>query len=57
MSTKKQPSEPNDKKKSDLEVHDLKPAKDPKAGAGKPSTQNKNRPTKTGEVDFMKDLG
>jgi hypothetical protein len=57
MSTKKQSSAPQDKKKSEVEIHDLKPTRDPKGGAGRSSTENKNRPTKTGEVDFMKDLG
>jgi hypothetical protein len=56
MTANKQHSEPSKKRKADLEIRDLKPPTDPKAGAAKPRAEGKGRAVKTGEIDFMKEF-
>jgi len=54
MMTTKQEPQPPEKKKSNVEVRDLKPKKDPKAGSNKSQTEEQNRSGRTGEIDFMR---
>jgi hypothetical protein len=55
MTTKKQePQQTPEKKKSDIEVRDLEPKKDPKAGSSKSQAEGKDQPRRTGEIDFMR---
>jgi hypothetical protein len=54
MTTKKQEPQPPEKKKSDVEVRDLEPKKDPKAGSSKSQGEGKDQPRRTGEIDFMR---
>jgi hypothetical protein len=52
MTTKQEPQPPE--KKSNVEVRDLKPKKDPKAESNKLQTEEKIRSGRTGEIDFMR---
>jgi len=55
MTTKKQePQQPPKKKKSDIEVRDLEPKEDSKAGSSKSQGEGKDQPRRTGEIDFMR---
>jgi hypothetical protein len=54
MTTKKQEPQPPEKKKPDVEVRDLEPKKDPKAGSSKSQGEGKDQPRRTGEIDFMR---
>jgi hypothetical protein len=42
-----------EKKERKLEIHDLKPKKEAKGGAGEPGTSEKRPSGSTGEIDFM----
>ena len=53
---KKRDPQPPEKKKSDVEVRDLEPKKDPKAGSSKSQVDGKNRPRRIGEIDIMWDV-
>ncbi len=52
---KSQPESP-EKKKQEVEVHDLKPKTDPKGGAKDAKKDDKRPSGRTGEADFMKGL-
>jgi hypothetical protein len=55
MSNENSQPESEEKKKRDVEVHDLKPKIDPKGGATDAKKKDDNRPSsRTGEADFMK---
>jgi hypothetical protein len=45
--------ESEEKKKRDVEVHDLKPKIDPKGGATDARKDDKRASRRTGEADFM----
>ncbi len=42
-----------EKKERKLEIHDLKPKKEAKGGAGEPRGSEKRPSGSTGEIDFM----
>lgn len=46
-------SKAKEKKERKLEIHDLKPKKEAKGGAGEPRPGEKRPPGSTGEIDFM----
>jgi hypothetical protein len=56
MTTKKQEPSAPEKKKTDVEVRDLKPKLDPKAGSSRSQAGEKNQAGRTREIDFMRGL-
>ncbi len=46
-------SKAKEKKERKLEIHDLKPKKEAKGGAGEPRPGEKRPPGSTVEIDFM----
>jgi hypothetical protein len=56
MPNEKSERESAEKKKREVELHDLKPKTDPKGGAADPNEDDKRAPARKGEADFMKGL-
>jgi hypothetical protein len=54
MSNENSQPESEEKKKRDVEVHDLKPKLDPKGGTTDAKKDDKRPSGRTGEADFMK---
>jgi len=56
MPNEKSERESAEKKKREVELHDLKPKTDPKGGATDPKKDDERAPGRKGEADFMKGL-
>jgi hypothetical protein len=56
MPNEKSQPESAEKKKREVELHDLKPKTDPKGGTADPEEDDKRPSGRKGEADFMKGL-
>ena len=56
MPNEKSERESAEKKKREVELHDLKPKTDPKGGAADEKKDDKRSSGRTGEADFMQGL-
>jgi hypothetical protein len=53
MANEEEEPPPREKRDPKLELRDLKPKKDPKAGGANPKKPERSSPGTTGEMDFM----